>query len=77
MHSGKAEGRIPPPGFVEEEPEPPAEGFDADWYLKAYTDVASAIEQRQVRSALDHYLRYGSEEGRLPRPPEQAIDSRA
>lgn len=77
MHSGKAEGRIPPPGFIEEEPEQPAEGFDADWYLKAYTDVASAIEKRQVRSALDHYLRYGIEEGRLPRSPEQAIDSRA
>jgi SAM-dependent methyltransferase len=74
-HSGKAEGRIPPPGFVEEEPEPPDDGFDGDWYLRMYTDVASAIEQRQVRSALDHYLRYGREEGRLPRPPEQAINT--
>ena len=74
LHSGKVEGRVPPPGFVEEEPEPPNEGFDADWYTRVYADVASAIEQRRVRSALDHYLRYGRAEGRLPRPPEQAIN---
>jgi SAM-dependent methyltransferase len=68
-HSGKAEGRIPPPGFVEDEPELPDVPFDADWYVAAYPDVARAIEHRYVRSALDHYLRYGREEGRLPGAP--------
>ncbi|WP_110665714.1 glycosyltransferase [Salinicola halophilus] len=36
--------------------------FDAEWYLHAYPDVAAAKLE-----PLDHYLRFGQYEGRLPR----------
>ncbi len=40
--------------------------FDEAWYLKAYPDVAMAIEAKIVKSALEHYLRHGKAEGRKP-----------
>jgi len=40
--------------------------FDANFYLGAYPDVRRALEQRQVRSADDHYYDTGYFESRLP-----------
>jgi hypothetical protein len=37
-------------------------GFDEEWYLRAYPDVAES-----GRMALEHYLRDGRKEGRMPR----------
>lgn len=58
-------------GEVEEGPlrsaelESAAHGFDPDFYLAEYRDVAAA-----GIDPLDHYLRHGQAEGRLPRSPE-------
>ena len=41
-----------------------AHGFDPDFYLAQYPDVAAAGVD-----PLDHYLRHGQAEGRLPRSP--------
>lgn len=38
--------------------------FDEQAYLAAYQDVAAAISPRGVKSALDHYQRFGHVEGR-------------
>jgi len=38
-------------------------GFDADWYLSTYVDVAAA-----GIDPLDHFLKSGRDEGRLPGP---------
>ena len=42
---------------------------DSDWYLSTYPDVRDAVSAGQYRDALEHYLRYGMAEGRMPRPP--------
>ncbi len=47
-----------------EHPELP-ELFDEDAYLDAFPDVLSAIRRGDVRSATDHFIRYGSIENRL------------
>ena len=58
-------------GEVEEQPlrsaelESAAHGFDPDFYLAEYPDIAAA-----GIDPLDHYLRLGKSEGRLPRSPE-------
>lgn len=36
------------------------------WYLKQYPDVASAVERGAVKSAHDHYIRFGYFEHRMP-----------
>lgn len=60
-------------GRVAERPSPRGElesaalGFDPDFYLAQYPDVAAAGVD-----PLEHYLRYGQAEGRLPRSPELA-----
>jgi hypothetical protein len=57
-------------GEVEERPsrsaelESAAHGFDPDFYLAEYPDIAAA-----GIDPLDHYLRLGKSEGRLPRSP--------
>jgi SAM-dependent methyltransferase len=57
-------------GRIEERPSPSAalesaaHGFDPDFYLAQYPDVAAAGVD-----PLDHYLRHGQAEGRLPRSP--------
>jgi hypothetical protein len=42
---------------------------DPDWYLSTYPDVAGALMKGRFRSALQHYLAHGFQEGRLPVPP--------
>ncbi len=42
----------------------PNELFDAEWYLREYSDVKAA-----GIGPLEHYLWHGKLEGRLPRPP--------
>jgi hypothetical protein len=44
--------------------------FDEEWYLSKYPDVAIAIGAGRVKSALDHYVRHGKHEGRLPFPAD-------
>jgi hypothetical protein len=41
---------------------------DEKWYLATYSDVASAIQRGELKSASEHYLRAGYFENRLPRP---------
>lgn len=41
-------------------------GFDAAYYLSANRDVAAALAQGTIRSALDHFERFGAREGRNP-----------
>lgn len=43
-------------------------GFEEDTYLRAYPDVAEAVERGELRSGLEHYLRAGRAEQRLQRP---------
>lgn len=40
-----------------------SEYFDAEWYLKTYTDVAES-----KMNPAEHYLLFGAKEGRLPSP---------
>ena len=46
-----------------------ASAFDEHWYLRRYPDVAQAILNGKVPSALAHYERHGREEGRQPVSP--------
>lgn len=38
--------------------------FDENWYTTFYSDVAAAIERREISSGLEHYLKFGEREGR-------------
>ena len=40
--------------------------FDQAWYLQAYPDIAEAIKNGVLKSALTHYVKSGRDEGRLP-----------
>jgi hypothetical protein len=42
--------------------------FDERWYLETYPDVAQAIRNGRLKSALDHYAFTGYYEGRSPGP---------
>ena len=42
--------------------------FDEDLYLRAYADVADAVERGELTSGFEHYLRAGRAERRLARP---------
>src|SRR4051794_14662589 len=42
-------------------------GFEEEWYLKNYPDVARAVTAGVFRSGLQHYLSFGKAEGRRPR----------
>jgi hypothetical protein len=44
-----------------------SDGFDAEFYLAAYPDVAAAVARREIASAWEHYCRHGREERRLTR----------
>lgn len=61
----------PPGGCQMPDLDRPVRDFDEHWYLETYPDVLVGIERGQVRSGLDHYLQYGSKEGRLPCAPKQ------
>ncbi|MCT7976949.1 SBBP repeat-containing protein [Laspinema olomoucense] len=41
-------------------------GFDAEFYLNAYPDVAQAVGTGEFESGWQHWLLYGQPEGRLP-----------
>lgn len=58
--SGKAEGRLAPPGYDE------GDRFDADWYMASYHVVAEEIAAGRARDALDHYRTLGRARGYLP-----------
>jgi SAM-dependent methyltransferase len=53
------------------------EEFNEDWYLATYTDVAAAVQQGHLRSALEHFKNHGWAEGRLPRAPQQGVKAAA
>jgi SAM-dependent methyltransferase len=44
-----------------------AYGFDEEWYLKNYPDVARAVKAGTFLSGLQHFLAFGKAEGRRPR----------
>lgn len=58
--SGKAEGRIPPPGYTE------GEGFDAEWYATSYHSVVDDIAAGRAQDAAAHYAQIGRFRGYLP-----------
>jgi len=41
---------------------------DEDWYLERYPDVVEGIAEGKVKSAADHYARFGFFEHRMPYP---------
>jgi SAM-dependent methyltransferase len=45
-----------------------SQAFDEGWYISFYKDVAAAVARGEFTSGLDHYLRYGRDERRLPSP---------
>ncbi len=53
-------------------------GFDEAWYRSAYPDVQAAVERGETPSGLYHYVAYGRDEGRSPRPvtlPEPQVEA--
>lgn len=44
--------------------------FDEAWYRAAYPDVDLACREGRVASLSQHYLEFGTREGRLPVPPQ-------
>lgn len=41
---------------------------DEDWYLNRHQDVITAIKNGQIKSAKDHFIKFGYFEGKLPYP---------
>ena len=60
LQSGKAEGRIPPPGYNE------GSAFDAAWYESVYHAARDDIAAGRASDAWDHYERLGRHRGYLP-----------
>lgn len=58
--SGKAEGRIPPPGYTE------GDRFDPEWYADSYHAVAADIAAGRARDAAEHFRLIGRFRGYLP-----------
>src|ERR1700722_6511051 len=52
-------------------------GFDEAWYLEAYPDIAKAVQDGVVPSALTHYVKFGRDEGRLAFPFDSEWYARA
>ena len=46
--------------------------FDAEWYLREYTDVAEA-----GIDPLRHYIEFGAKEGRAPNPAVTRLNGKA
>jgi SAM-dependent methyltransferase len=74
LRYGRSEGRLPrdprvPAGDEHLPRTADAPRFDPVFYLKTYPDVAAAGVD-----PLDHYLRHGRSEGRLPRDPRVPAD---
>ncbi len=65
--SGAAETELSPPAERERVAayDPVMQVFDADFYLRTYPDVATAIGKGEVPSAFAHYVQAGRGEGRL------------
>jgi hypothetical protein len=65
------------PGMVNlPEPGKPL-GFDEEWYLSRYPDIALAVREGRIPSGLVHYERHGKSEGRLPAAPAHAAEEEA
>lgn len=59
---GQHEGRLPSAGY-----NGAADGeFDEAWYTSFYRDVGAAVARGEMTSGLEHYIRYGRDEGRSP-----------
>jgi len=43
--------------------------FDEEWYLRRYPGIADAVREGRCKSGLDHYIKHGRAEGRIPVPP--------
>ncbi|MCT7967740.1 SBBP repeat-containing protein [Laspinema sp. D1] len=48
-------------------------GFNAEFYLNAYPDVAQAVSTGEFESGWQHWLLYGQQEGRLPVAPIESV----
>lgn len=72
VHTGAAEGRLTRDAVSR----PAVDGFDEDAYLHFNPDVARALRDGLFRSAHEHWLRYGKDEGRggapVPELPSRA-----
>jgi SAM-dependent methyltransferase len=42
--------------------------FDEGWYTSFYEDVGAAVARGEIASGLDHYVKHGKSERRLPSP---------
>ena len=58
LETGRAEGRVAPPGFLD------GAAFDEKAYLLANPDVAEGVRRGDFGSGREHYLANGSREGR-------------
>lgn len=52
-------------------------GFDEDWYLRTYADVAEAVRRGDVPSGLWHFRTWGWREGRDPGDPALSFAARS
>src|SRR5271168_246362 len=48
-----------------------SEEFDEGWYTSFYEDVGAAIARGEFASGLDHYMKHGRSERRLPSPADR------
>jgi hypothetical protein len=48
------------------------DGFDEEWYLSKYGDIARALSDGRLKSGYAHYVGRGRAEGRLPLPPTKS-----
>lgn len=52
-------------------------GFDEEWYLRTYADVAEALRRGDVSSGLRHFQTWGWREGREPGDPALSFAARS
>lgn len=48
-----------------------SEEFDEGWYISFYEDVGAAVARGEFASGLDHYVKHGRSERRLPSPADR------
>lgn len=49
---------------------PPGIAVHERWYLSQYPDVKAGIRLGRVQSAVDHFIKFGYREGRVPSKPD-------
>jgi SAM-dependent methyltransferase len=64
--AGRVAARPRPPARAREAPTEEEPRFDEAWYLDAFPDVREAVAAGVFESGLDHWLRFGKDEGRPP-----------